>query len=46
MKRDEQILKKTFEENERIKKGGTLSVSPNKRKAKVEEVPDAEKIKD
>lgn len=45
IKRDEQILKKTFEENERLKKQG-VALSPSKRKGKSQEVPDAEKIKD
>ena len=49
MKRDEQVLKKAFEEQTRLKKAiqeGTPATTPQRKKGKAEEVPDAEAIKD
>lgn len=49
MKRDEQVLKKAFEEQARLKKAlseGAPALTPKKKTGKAEEVPDAEVIKD
>lgn len=52
MKRDEHVLKKTFEENERLKKSlkdglpSPFTTPIKKKSSKADEVPDAETIKD